>query len=144
MNLLLIKGCTADGDHKPQITRYRLDPGLSIVSYTHVCRHWDFCNDLSSTRPLWLPPPVTGARGRWGHVSGTRGGRKKNRAVVLKRAQRAVVHLQAVPCWLKGSVPPWTSCSSQTPSLPSETPSVLFSSIRPAIYTSKLPSPLVS
>nr|XP_038943056.1 CD177 antigen isoform X3 [Rattus norvegicus] len=57
VNLVLIKGCTAEEDHKPQITRHRLSPSLSIVSYSHVCRHWDFCNDLSSTHPLWLPPP---------------------------------------------------------------------------------------
>ncbi|GAB1291713.1 CD177 antigen [Apodemus speciosus] len=60
VNLVLTKGCTAKEDHEPRITRHRLDPSFSIVSYTHVCRHWDFCNDLSSTHPLWVPPPVTG------------------------------------------------------------------------------------
>ncbi|XP_052025165.1 CD177 antigen-like isoform X2 [Apodemus sylvaticus] len=60
VNLVLTKGCTANEDHKPRITRHRLDPSFSIVSYTHVCRQWDFCNDLSSTHPLWVPPPVTG------------------------------------------------------------------------------------
>uniref|UniRef100_A0A8C2MM73 CD177 antigen n=1 Tax=Cricetulus griseus TaxID=10029 RepID=A0A8C2MM73_CRIGR len=53
VNLVLSKGCTADKDHKPRVTRHRTGPGLSIISYTHVCRHWDFCNDLSSTHPLW-------------------------------------------------------------------------------------------
>ncbi|XP_049983107.1 CD177 antigen [Alexandromys fortis] len=60
VNLVFTKGCTADEDHKPRITRHRTGPGVSIISYTHVCRHWDFCNDLSSTHPLWIPPPVTG------------------------------------------------------------------------------------
>ncbi|KAM7340122.1 hypothetical protein ACRRTK_000737 [Alexandromys fortis] len=59
VNLVFTKGCTADEDHKPRITRHRTGPGVSIISYTHVCRHWDFCNDLSSTHPLWIPPPVT-------------------------------------------------------------------------------------
>ncbi|XP_057618261.1 CD177 antigen-like [Chionomys nivalis] len=60
VNLVFTKGCTADEDHKPRITRHRTGPSVSIISYTHVCRHWDFCNDLSSTHPLWIPPPVTG------------------------------------------------------------------------------------
>ncbi|XP_051063665.1 CD177 antigen [Phodopus roborovskii] len=60
VNLVLSKGCTADKDHKPRVTQHRTGPGLSIISYTHVCRHWDFCNDLSSTHPLWVPPPATG------------------------------------------------------------------------------------
>lgn len=76
--LVLTKGCTANEDHKPRITQHRLDPSFSIVSYTHVCRHRSFCNDLSSTHPLWVPPPVTGARGRWGHKSGRRGDRMKD------------------------------------------------------------------
>ncbi|KAL1765001.1 CD177 antigen [Sigmodon hispidus] len=60
LHVVLSKGCTKDKDHKPRITRHRTGPSLSIISYTHVCRHWDFCNDLSSTRPLWIPPPVAG------------------------------------------------------------------------------------
>ncbi|CAO2626491.1 CD177 antigen, partial [Lemmus lemmus] len=60
VNLVFTKGCTADEDHKPRIIQHRTGPSLSIISYTHVCRHWDFCNDLSSTHPLWIPPPVTG------------------------------------------------------------------------------------
>ncbi|KAK7798589.1 hypothetical protein U0070_024738 [Myodes glareolus] len=60
VNLVFTKGCTTDKDHKPRITRHRTGPSVSIISYTHVCRHWDFCNDLSSTHPLWIPPPVTG------------------------------------------------------------------------------------
>uniref|UniRef100_A0A8C0X2I8 CD177 antigen n=1 Tax=Castor canadensis TaxID=51338 RepID=A0A8C0X2I8_CASCN len=60
LNLVLIKGCTTAEDQEPRVTRHRAGPGLSIISYTHVCRHADFCNDLS----LWVPPTNTGARGR--------------------------------------------------------------------------------
>ncbi|XP_040590294.1 CD177 antigen [Mesocricetus auratus] len=60
LHLVLSKGCTANEDHKPRVTRHRTGPGLSIISYTHVCRHWDFCNDLSSTHALGVPPPATG------------------------------------------------------------------------------------
>lgn len=66
VKLVLDKDCTTNEDHEPRITRHRTGPGLSVISYTHVCRNFDFCNDLSSTQPLWAPPPVTGARGRWG------------------------------------------------------------------------------
>ncbi|XP_037008201.2 CD177 antigen-like [Artibeus jamaicensis] len=55
--LVLTKGCTQEKDQKARVTKHRAGPGLSIVSYTRVCRHEDFCNDLSTTRPLWSPPP---------------------------------------------------------------------------------------
>ncbi|KAM5297439.1 CD177 antigen-like isoform 2-T2 [Glossophaga mutica] len=55
--LVLTKGCTQEKDQKAHVTQHRAGPGLSIVSYTRVCRSEDFCNDLSTTDPLWSPPP---------------------------------------------------------------------------------------
>ncbi|XP_015418705.1 PREDICTED: CD177 antigen isoform X2 [Myotis davidii] len=55
--LALSKGCTQKVDHEARITQHREGPGLSVVSYTRVCRHKNFCNDLSSTRPVWTLPP---------------------------------------------------------------------------------------
>uniref|UniRef100_A0A9L0SQH8 UPAR/Ly6 domain-containing protein n=1 Tax=Equus caballus TaxID=9796 RepID=A0A9L0SQH8_HORSE len=42
---------------------HRAGPGLSIVSYTHVCRNEDLCNNVPNTLPLWdsLPPTVPGS-----------------------------------------------------------------------------------
>ncbi|XP_066121442.1 CD177 antigen isoform X1 [Saccopteryx bilineata] len=54
--LVLSKGCTQRENQESQVTVHRAGPGLSVVSYTHVCRHNDFCNDLSSTLPLWTLP----------------------------------------------------------------------------------------
>ncbi|KAM5297501.1 CD177 antigen-like [Glossophaga mutica] len=57
--LVLTKGCTQEKDQEARVTQHRAGPGLSIVSYTRVCRHEDFCNDLSTTDPLWsLPAPA--------------------------------------------------------------------------------------
>uniref|UniRef100_A0A8C0XPI0 Uncharacterized protein n=1 Tax=Castor canadensis TaxID=51338 RepID=A0A8C0XPI0_CASCN len=67
--LVLTKGCTTAEDQKTSVTEHRVGPGLSIVSYTRVCRLGDFCNGLSSTVPLWAPPPAT--------VPGTLVGRDK-------------------------------------------------------------------
>ncbi|CAH7383941.1 Cd177 [Phodopus roborovskii] len=58
-HMVLTKGCTSDANREPGITRHRTGPGISIVTYVHVCRHKDFCNDLSTTRNLWTPPPDT-------------------------------------------------------------------------------------
>ncbi|MEJ1279620.1 CD177 antigen [Cricetulus griseus] len=60
-HMVLTKGCTSDANRKPEITRHRTGPGISIITYVHVCRHGDFCNDLSTTRNLWTPHPDTGA-----------------------------------------------------------------------------------
>uniref|UniRef100_A0A8C0X4E9 UPAR/Ly6 domain-containing protein n=1 Tax=Castor canadensis TaxID=51338 RepID=A0A8C0X4E9_CASCN len=57
--LVLTKGCTTAEDQETSVTEHRVGPGLSIVSYTRVCRVGDFCNGLSSTVPLWAPPPAT-------------------------------------------------------------------------------------
>uniref|UniRef100_A0A0P6J6I0 CD177 antigen n=1 Tax=Heterocephalus glaber TaxID=10181 RepID=A0A0P6J6I0_HETGA len=59
VSLVLTKGCTAQKDQEAKVTEHRAGPGLSITSYTRVCRHRDFCNDLSSTVPLWAPPSDT-------------------------------------------------------------------------------------
>ncbi|XP_055476681.1 CD177 antigen [Psammomys obesus] len=57
--LVLTKGCTSAEDQEAKVTEHRTGPGLSVTSYTRVCRLKDLCNDLSSTAPLWAPPPVT-------------------------------------------------------------------------------------
>lgn len=62
-HMALTKGCTRDMNKKAQLTRHRTGPGISIVSYMHVCRDRDFCNDLSTTDTLWTSPPDTGTRG---------------------------------------------------------------------------------
>ncbi|XP_011248990.1 CD177 antigen isoform X1 [Mus musculus] len=59
VNLVLTKGCTTAKDQEAKVTEHRTGPGLSVTSYTRVCRKKDFCNDLSTTAPLWAPPPVT-------------------------------------------------------------------------------------
>jgi CD177 antigen len=64
VTLILTKGCTMAKDQEARVTQHRAGPGLSIISYTHVCRHRDFCNDLSTTASIWAPTPATGARGR--------------------------------------------------------------------------------
>lgn len=74
--MVIIKGCTLEKDHDVQVTQHREGPGLSIVSYTSVCREKDLCNDLSTTLPVWTPSSFEGVRG---------GGRKKG----LRRAERA-------------------------------------------------------
>ncbi|XP_023560370.1 CD177 antigen [Octodon degus] len=62
VDVVLTKGCTKAEDQEPRVTWHRTGPGLSVVSYTHVCRHRDFCNDLSTTETFWTMPPSTGAR----------------------------------------------------------------------------------
>ncbi|XP_034368848.1 LOW QUALITY PROTEIN: CD177 antigen-like [Arvicanthis niloticus] len=59
VNLVLTKGCTTAEDQEAKVTEHRTGPGLSVTSYTRVCREKDFCNDLSTTAPLWTPPLVT-------------------------------------------------------------------------------------
>lgn len=61
VNLILTKGCTTAKDQEAKVTEHRTGPGLSVTSYTRVCRLEDFCNDLSTTAPLWVLPSVTGA-----------------------------------------------------------------------------------
>ncbi|XP_023988590.1 CD177 antigen [Physeter macrocephalus] len=54
--VVIIKGCTQAADHEAVITQHRAGPGLSIASYTRVCRE-NLCNYLSNSLPLWDPPP---------------------------------------------------------------------------------------
>uniref|UniRef100_F7C456 UPAR/Ly6 domain-containing protein n=3 Tax=Equus TaxID=9789 RepID=F7C456_HORSE len=63
VNLVVSKGCTPEADHEARVTQHRAGPGLSIVSYTHVCRNEDLCNNVPNTLPLWdsLPPTVPGS-----------------------------------------------------------------------------------
>ncbi|XP_029097564.1 CD177 antigen [Monodon monoceros] len=56
--VVLIKGCTQAADHEDLITQHRAGPGVSIASYTRVCRE-DLCNHLSTSLPLWAPHPPT-------------------------------------------------------------------------------------
>ncbi|XFG09846.1 hypothetical protein AB1E19_013470 [Capra hircus] len=56
--LLLIKGCTQAANQEARVTEHRAGPGLSITSYTRVCRE-NLCNDLSTSLPLWTPLPPT-------------------------------------------------------------------------------------
>ncbi|XP_019490171.1 PREDICTED: CD177 antigen isoform X2 [Hipposideros armiger] len=57
--VVAIKGCTLEKDHDVRVTQHRTGPGLSIVSYTHVCRE-KLCNLLSTTLPVWTSSPSTG------------------------------------------------------------------------------------
>ncbi|XP_051017978.1 CD177 antigen-like [Acomys russatus] len=60
VKLILTKGCTTAKDQEAKVTEHRTGPGLSVTSYTRVCRLEDLCNSLSTTAPLWALPPVTG------------------------------------------------------------------------------------
>jgi hypothetical protein len=62
--LVIIKGCTEVEDQEPKVIWLRTGPGLSVVSYTRVCRHGDLCNDVNSTKILEELPTPTGASGR--------------------------------------------------------------------------------
>ncbi|EPY88261.1 hypothetical protein CB1_000185023 [Camelus ferus] len=58
VNLMILKGCTQAANQEARVTQHRTGPGLSALSYTHVCRE-DLCNNLSSTVPLRALPPPT-------------------------------------------------------------------------------------
>ncbi|XP_031240084.1 CD177 antigen-like isoform X2 [Mastomys coucha] len=59
INLVVIKDCVKVEDQEPRVTWLRTGPGLSVVSYIHVCRHGDLCNDAHSTKILGdLPTPT--------------------------------------------------------------------------------------
>lgn len=60
MLLILTKGCTPKEDHEARVTQHRKGPGLSVVSYTRVCRHQNFCNDLTTSLPVWSLPTSAG------------------------------------------------------------------------------------
>ncbi|XP_075392748.1 CD177 antigen-like [Tenrec ecaudatus] len=53
--VVLNKDCTQAADQESQVTEHRSGPGLSIISYHHVCRDKDLCNDLANTVPVWAP-----------------------------------------------------------------------------------------
>uniref|UniRef100_Q8N6Q3-2 Isoform 2 of CD177 antigen n=1 Tax=Homo sapiens TaxID=9606 RepID=Q8N6Q3-2 len=57
VSLVLSKGCTEAKDQEPRVTEHRMGPGLSLISYTFVCRQEDFCNNLVNSLPLWAPQP---------------------------------------------------------------------------------------
>ncbi|KAM9755616.1 CD177 antigen isoform 2-T4 [Dama dama] len=56
MYLVLLKGCTEAANQEARVTDHSTGPGLSIISYTRVCRK-DLCNDLATSLPLWIPRP---------------------------------------------------------------------------------------
>ncbi|XP_076987759.1 CD177 antigen [Tamandua tetradactyla] len=67
VHVVLSKGCSQAKDHEARLTRHRAGPGLSIVSYSRVCRRENLCNDLNTTQPVWkgpsspvIPGPVRG------------------------------------------------------------------------------------
>uniref|UniRef100_A0A8C7EYB5 CD177 antigen n=1 Tax=Neovison vison TaxID=452646 RepID=A0A8C7EYB5_NEOVI len=67
VNVVISKGCTPAADQDVLIREHNAGPGLSILSYTHVCREKDNCNSLSTSLPLWALPSTTGMGGRsWG------------------------------------------------------------------------------
>uniref|UniRef100_A0A8C5YD85 CD177 n=1 Tax=Microcebus murinus TaxID=30608 RepID=A0A8C5YD85_MICMU len=47
--VVISKGCTKGEDHEARVTLHRTGPPLR-VSYTHVCREADLCNDLSTAQ----------------------------------------------------------------------------------------------
>ncbi|XP_009230964.4 CD177 antigen isoform X1 [Pongo abelii] len=57
VSVVLSKGCTKAKDQEPRVTEHRMGPGLSVISYTFVCRQKDFCNNLVTSAPLWAPQP---------------------------------------------------------------------------------------
>uniref|UniRef100_A0A9L0IKY0 CD177 n=1 Tax=Equus asinus TaxID=9793 RepID=A0A9L0IKY0_EQUAS len=73
VNLVLSKGCTPEADHEARVTQHRAGPGLSIVSYTHVCRNEDLCKQCPNTLPTGThcpqQVPSCGRRGRDLHCS---------------------------------------------------------------------------
>nr|XP_020859564.1 CD177 antigen-like [Phascolarctos cinereus] len=58
--IVLRKGCQRGRTQEPLHTWHRRPPGVTIISYTHVC-HSDLCNNLSSSFPLWRSRPPTAA-----------------------------------------------------------------------------------
>ncbi|XP_059239894.1 CD177 antigen [Mustela nigripes] len=59
VNVVISKGCTPATDQDVLIREHNAGPGLSILSYTHVCRERDNCNSLSTSLPLWALPSTT-------------------------------------------------------------------------------------
>nr|XP_021524872.1 CD177 antigen isoform X2 [Aotus nancymaae] len=57
VSVVLSKGCTQARDQELRVTEHRMGPGLSVTSYTRVCRQGDHCNNLIPSAPLWAPPP---------------------------------------------------------------------------------------
>ncbi|XP_049756773.1 CD177 antigen [Elephas maximus indicus] len=53
VNVVITKGCTLAEEQEGRITEHRAGPGLSIISYTRVCRNANKCNDLSNSTQLW-------------------------------------------------------------------------------------------
>ncbi|KAI5234619.1 hypothetical protein MUG91_G222n1 [Manis pentadactyla] len=58
--IVLTKGCTQATDHEAHITKHNPGPGVSVISYTRVCRQ-DACNDLPTTLLSGTCPPPQGA-----------------------------------------------------------------------------------
>ncbi|EPQ11862.1 CD177 antigen [Myotis brandtii] len=80
--LALSKGCTQKEDHEVRVTQHRKGPGLSVVSYTRVCRHKNLCNDLSSTLPVWTLPTSAVPGSVWCPVCFTEDGCKSSTELI--------------------------------------------------------------
>ncbi|VTJ54897.1 Hypothetical predicted protein [Marmota monax] len=118
VNVVLTKGCTEAEDQEGRVSEHRKGPGLTIISYTRVCRHKDFCNDLSSTDAFWTPPPAAGVRGGWElrrRGKGLSGARSTGlRADLSTQGEAGICRLP-----FAGSLPRMPPAPSQVPGSPS-------------------------
>ncbi|XP_077919106.1 CD177 antigen isoform X3 [Halichoerus grypus] len=60
VSVVIDKGCTSVADQDVLIREHSAGPGLTVLSYTHVCREKDNCNSLSTSLPLWNLPSTAG------------------------------------------------------------------------------------
>nr|XP_025705332.1 CD177 antigen isoform X2 [Callorhinus ursinus] len=58
--VVINKGCTPVADQDVLIREHRAGPGLTVLSYTRVCREKDKCNSMSTSLPLWTLPSTAG------------------------------------------------------------------------------------
>lgn len=49
--ILSFKGCTTALSHSPQVSYLASPPGVSIASYSHICRSY-LCNNLTNLEPF--------------------------------------------------------------------------------------------
>ncbi|XP_027943831.1 CD177 antigen isoform X3 [Eumetopias jubatus] len=58
--VVINKGCTPVADQDVLIREHSAGPGLTVLSYTRVCREKDKCNSMSTSLPLWTLPSTAG------------------------------------------------------------------------------------
>ncbi|XP_037676582.1 CD177 antigen [Choloepus didactylus] len=56
VRVVVSKGCTQAKDVRAHTTLHSVSPHLSIITYNHVCRQENWCNNLNSTSPVWKGP----------------------------------------------------------------------------------------